>query len=105
MGFLTKTRGRSALVLGGMTVLLGVLLVFSSVAAMFSLMIFDAPGSTENPTAWRIFFAVVGVPVVTLLAIVLSWVAFFLQHYQIALWISLVPVLYVVIALLLMGFS
>lgn len=95
MGFLTKTRGRSAIVLGGMTGLLGVLLLFSSVAVMFSPMIFDAPGSTESQALWRVFFSVVGVPVVTVLAIVLSWIAFFLRRYQVALWISLVPVFYV----------
>jgi hypothetical protein len=56
------------------TALLVVLAVPYFFAAMFSVMMFDAPGSTSNPWTWVAFFAVTLYPVLLISLMVAAWV-------------------------------
>ena len=56
------------------TALLVVLAVPYLFAAMFGVMMFDAPGSTSNPWTWIAFLAVTLYPVLLLSLVIAAWV-------------------------------
>ena len=82
-------------VLGILTVILILALVASTFAVMGAFFIFDAPGTTEIAAAWTLFWGILGLPVVILVAIVLSWVLFFFKQNRPALLSTLLPLLYI----------
>ncbi|MCB0116733.1 MAG: hypothetical protein R2873_11960 [Caldilineaceae bacterium] len=96
MSFMTRSRRRAAISLSVFTLLLILLLAASSLMAMFSPMMFDAPGSTEDPAIWRTFYSIIAAPVITLIGIVASWIAFWLRRHGTALIIAILPIVYVV---------
>lgn len=61
--------------------------------ALISPMMFDAPGSDDNPPVWLLFFSTVSFPVVCLFGVILAWVAFGMRRNRGALWLSLLPAL------------
>lgn len=61
-------------------------------AAMMSVMMFDAPGSTENPSIVAFFYSIVSFPVMCGLSLA-SWIFYALKFYKTAIVISLSPVL------------
>lgn len=65
-------------------------------AAMMSPMMFDAPGSMENPWVVTFFWSVVAFPVVCVLAILLGWIFYATRRYRAALWFSLTPIIPIV---------
>lgn len=93
---LTSSRKWSGIVLGILTVLLILLLLASVVALMGLPFLFDAPGSTEIPALWTIFWGGIGLPVVIAVAIVLSWVLFLFKQHAAALLATTLPLLYLV---------
>lgn len=99
MSFFVGTRKRAAISLAIVTVLLVLLLALSSVMAMFAPMAFDSPGSVNDANAWMAFYGILGIPLSTLLAIVLSWIAFFFRRYGLALLLTLLPVVYLAFAI------
>ena len=62
------------------------------VAAM-SVMMFDAPGSSENPALILVFCSIAGLPVSLLAGVVLAWIALAMKRDRGALWLSLLPLL------------
>lgn len=91
---LTSSRKWSGIVLGGLTVLLILVLLLSVVALMGLPFLFDAPGSTEIPALWTIFWGGLGLPVVIVVALVLSWVLFLFKRHAAALLSTALPLLY-----------
>jgi hypothetical protein len=62
------------------------------VAAM-SVMMFDAPGSAQNPALILLFCSIAGLPVSLLIGVVLAWIALAMKRDRGALWLSLLPLL------------
>jgi len=62
------------------------------VAAM-SVMMFDAPGSNENPALILLFCSIAGLPVSLFAGVVLAWIALAMKRDRAALWLSLLPLL------------
>ena len=66
--------------------------------AMFSPMLFDS-GATQR--TWTLFYTVVAIPVSIVITQVVSWVLFAKGLYTVALWVSLVPLLFVALLVVL----
>ena len=64
--------------------------------AMMSPMLFDAPGSADNPAMMLLFSSMIGLPLSLIVGILLAWIAFALKRDRGALWFSLLPVLPIV---------
>jgi hypothetical protein len=94
---LTGSRKWSGIVLGILTVILILLLLASVVALMGLPFLFDAPGSTEIPALWTIFWGGIGLPVVIVVTIVLSWVLFLFKLNTAALLSTTLPLLYLLV--------
>ena len=94
MDWLTGSRKRSGIVLGILTVLLIAALLLSLVMAMGTPFLFDAPGSTDIPALWTVFWGAIGLPVVILVTIVLSWVLFLFKLNLAALLSTALPLVY-----------
>jgi hypothetical protein len=60
--------------------------------AMMSVMLFDAPGSTENQSILNFFYAIVSFPVLCILSNV-SWIFYAFRLYRTAIFVSLSPLL------------
>jgi ABC-type sulfate transport system permease subunit len=76
--------------------------------AAMSVMMFDAPGSADNPAVILLFCSIVGVPLSLLVGVVFAWIAFAMKRDRGALWFSLLPLLPVitgVVALLWLQFG
>lgn len=73
-GFQISRRNRLALLVLA-TGTCGVLAVAGAVAAVFTPLVFDAPGALLNPFAWLGFVLGAGFWVVCLLAPLLAWIA------------------------------
>ncbi len=95
MTWLTGSRKRSGIALGILTVLLIFALLASLVIAMGTPFLFDAPGSTEIAALWTLFWGALGLPVVILVTILLSWVIFLFKRNGAALLVTLLPLLYI----------
>lgn len=94
MRWLTGSRKRSAIALVILTVILILGLLASLVVAMGTPFLFDAPGSTEIPALWTIFWGALGLPVVILVTIVLSWVLWLFKLNGVALLSTALPLVY-----------
>jgi hypothetical protein len=70
------------------TVPVAVLIVPYLFAAMFSVMMFDAPGADRNPWTWLAFTGVVSVPLLLLLSVGVSWVLLLKSRHGAAFWVS-----------------
>ncbi|GAB4241939.1 MAG: hypothetical protein OHK005_05500 [Candidatus Methylacidiphilales bacterium] len=56
--------------------IVGLAALASLVPAMFSVMLFDAPGSTENLVLWLVFLSILTFPLVAGASIVVAWLVF-----------------------------
>ncbi len=56
--------------------MVGLAALASLIPAMFSVMMFDAPGSTQNIALWVAFFSVLAFPVVAGASLVVAWLVF-----------------------------
>jgi hypothetical protein len=68
--------------------------------AVMSPMMFDAPGSNTNPPVILLFFSTLSFPLVCLVSVILAWVAFGWRKNRGAFWLSLMPLLPVLSALI-----
>ncbi len=94
---LTNSRKWSGILLGLLTVILILFLLASVVALMGLPFLFDAPGSTEIPALWTIFWGGLGLPIVIAVTIVLSWVLFLFKRNAAALLSTTLPLLYLLV--------
>jgi len=100
----TYSKHKGTLVTLIITTILFLLLITPGVyVAMMSVMLFDAPGSTENPTVVGFFYSIVSFPVMCGLSPV-SWIFYALKLYKTAIIVSLSPVLSI-IAIIITFFS
>lgn len=65
--------------------------LFGCLMAAFSVMIFDAPGSTRNPGAILLFLGITSFPVACAAAVVLGWGFYLANHLRFACWSTLLP--------------
>ena len=70
---------------------------------MMSVMLFDAPGSTENPSVVAFFYSIVSFPVMCGLSN-FSWIFYAFKLYKIAIIISLSPVLSIIVIIIMFFF-
>lgn len=86
-----KTTARRWLIVT--TLLFAVGGVLGVIPALFSPMMFDAPGSTENPFTVALFLSVISFPVVSLLSIVISWLLYAFDRPRAAWLLALTPLI------------
>jgi hypothetical protein len=67
------------------------ILPISLLNALLSPMIFDAPGSLNNPIAWIILLGCLGYPIIIIASLVLSRRSYKNQQYSRSLFLSAVP--------------
>jgi hypothetical protein len=84
------------------TILFLLLIIPGIYVAMMSVMLFDAPGSTENPSVVAFFYSIVSFPVMCGLSPI-SWIFYAFKLYKTALFVSLSPILSI-IAIIIMFF-
>jgi len=93
-------------VLTGILVILAVPYLF---AAMLSVMLFDAPGSTSNPWAWAAFLAICLYPVLLVTLAIASWVSVargrYAQAFKVAVGGSILASLPAIVFLLAIAFE
>ena len=66
--------------------------------AMFSPMMFDSGATTRT---WTLFWTVLAIPASIVVTQIVSWVLFAKSLYPTALWVSLIPLLFVVLLVVL----
>jgi hypothetical protein len=93
-----KRRRNARLLLLLTSVLFGLLMIPGVGAVMISPVVFESPASKENPTLVAFTVALVSYPVLALLSILGSWIAYALKHYRTAMVISLLPMLSILAA-------
>jgi hypothetical protein len=79
----------------------GMLLVPGFGAMKISPLVFKAPAAETNPKLVAFVVALVSYPILTILAIPISWILYALKKYMAAIYISLSPLLPMLAALLL----
>jgi hypothetical protein len=65
--------------------------------AMMSPMMFDSPGSDEDPATLLLFSSMVSFPAVCLLAIPLAWIVHVFQKHRLAIFCTLLPLVNLVV--------
>lgn len=71
--------------------------------AAFSVMMFDAPGSSSNPATITLFLSVATFPIVCLASIIAAWSFYSSQQMEVAGWVILSPALNIVAGCLAKG--
>lgn len=74
-------------------IILLIILIPSLFGAMMSPMMFDAPGSDKSNKTWILFGCMISLPVLIIIAQIISWIAFSRQNYSLALKINALPAL------------
>ena len=59
--------------------------------AVMSPMMFDAPGSEKSKKTWTLVCALAALPLLIIIAQIISWIAFSNQNYDLALKINALP--------------
>ncbi len=72
-------------------IILLIILIPSIFAAMMSPMMFDAPGSEKSKKTWTLVCCLAALPLLIIIAQIISWIAFSNQNYDLALKINLLP--------------
>jgi hypothetical protein len=93
-----KSKARLTLILTN--VIFGLLLVPGFGAMLISPLVFDAPDADKNPSLIAFTVALVSYPVLTLPAIIGSWILYAMKWYRAAIWVSYLPLLPLLVALL-----
>jgi hypothetical protein len=68
-------------------------MVLGGMMALFSPMLFDAPGANANPPVVLLFWSIVSFIPIMLFGLISAWVAIALHRVRAALWLSLLPLL------------
>ncbi|WP_417829698.1 hypothetical protein [Thalassospira sp.] len=68
----------------GLTILSLLAAVMSAPLVMFSPMMFDAPGSEENPLTQLLFYSVLAFPVLCLMGGILPWI---FRRHRLGIWL------------------
>lgn len=76
-------------------------LIPSFMGAIMSPMMFDAPGSEKSTKTWMLAGSVAILPLLIIIAQVISWIAFSNQNYELAFKINLIPTIDICIIILL----
>jgi hypothetical protein len=79
------------------TVVYGLLLLPTALMLMFSPMMFDAPGSTENPVIWILLFTIMTYPPVAATSVFFAWRMYQIKKHKIAFALSLLPLISIVV--------
>jgi hypothetical protein len=75
-----------------LNILFSVVGFFSIGLALTSFMVFDSPGSENNPYLWVAFYSALALPITCLVSVILSVsILRHSQNYKKALWVSLLP--------------
>ena len=72
-------------------VILLIILIPSIFAAVMSPMMFDAPGSEKSKKTWTLVCSLAALPLLIIIAQIISWIAFSNQNYDLALKINALP--------------
>lgn len=78
-------------------IILLVILIPSIFGAMMSPMMFDAPGSEKSTKTWILFSCMAALPILIIIAQIISWIAFNNQNYNLAFKINALPALDILI--------
>lgn len=81
-----------------------IILIPSIFGAMMSPMMFDAPGSMESNKTWILFGCMAALPILIIIAQIISWIAFKNQNYNLALKINALPVFDIVVIIFMFFF-
>lgn len=89
------------------TTVFGLLLLGSIPAAIMTPMFFDAPEAIHSPTTWIAAIAIATLPLVCIASILFSWLSYRSRHYKRAIYLSLMPLINIVVFFLvgLLGMS
>ena len=68
-----------------------VILIPSVMGAIMSPMMFDAPDSDKSQKTWMLFSCMIALPILIIIAQIISWIAFFNQNYKLAISINSLP--------------
>lgn len=69
-----------------------IILVPSIFGAMMSPMMFDAPGSEKSTKTWTLVCCLAALPVLIIIAQIVSWIAYSNQNFGLALKVNVLPV-------------
>lgn len=69
---------------------LGIVAFGGTFVAAFAVMMFDAPGSENNPATIALFTSLCGLPIVSGTTVVFSWILYVSQRYRAACAITIV---------------
>jgi len=76
-------------------IIVNVLLILSLIPIIvmvgMSTMMFDSPGSENSTKTWMFFGFIVALPILIIVAQIISWIAFYKQNYALALKINALP--------------
>jgi hypothetical protein len=72
-------------------IILLIILIPSIFAAVMSPMMFDAQGSEKSKKTWTLVCSLAALPLLIIIAQVISWIAFSNQNYDLALKINALP--------------
>lgn len=81
----------------GTSIAWSVLGVFSIFPAIFSVMMFDAPGSGKNPATLALAFSLLTLPVICLFSVTISWVLYSKAAYSKSCIWALLPLVNLVV--------
>ncbi|MBK6979600.1 MAG: hypothetical protein IPH28_22980 [Cytophagaceae bacterium] len=62
--------------------------------AIFSPFLFDSGATTRT---WTLFFTVLAIPASIIITQIISWILFSRGNYSTALWVSLIPLIFVIL--------
>ncbi len=72
-------------------VILLIILIPSIFGAVMSPMMFDAPGSEKSKKTWTLVCCLAALPILIIIAQIISWIAYSNQNYDLALKINALP--------------
>jgi hypothetical protein len=94
------SRRTALILLASLTLPFTIGLVVAVLFASVSPLVFDAPGSEDDPRAWATFLFLCTSPIPFLVGIVGAWLSFALKRYRLALMLIALPLLGVCVILL-----
>jgi hypothetical protein len=72
-------------------IILLIILIPSTFGAVMSPMMFDAPGSEKSKKTWTLVCCLAALPLLIIIAQIISWIAYSNQNYDLALKINALP--------------
>jgi hypothetical protein len=78
-------------------IILLIILIPSIFGAIMSPMMFDAPGSEKSQKTWILFSCMVALPVLIIIAQIVSWIAYKNQNFDLAFKINALPAFDIVV--------